>query len=148
MLTRWLVAVLLLAACSSGTTAEAPPPEEAVPPEPTFTVPPATGPGKYEFFYQGATGVVDVPTPATDPRLAEVEAYRQLAGAPEVEYFAAEVDNQAGVENINMYAVVVITEDGRTIQAREKSRCTVMERPGRVNGAGCCPEDLLRGLSP
>lgn len=86
-------------------------------PESDEAPPPAGGPGDYEFSYEGATGVVTVPTPADDPRLADIEEYRQVAGVEDVTYFVAEVDNTAGAADINMYQVVVVTDAGDQIEA-------------------------------
>ncbi len=76
----------------------------------------ASGPGDYRFEYAGATGVVTIPTPAEDAAVAKYEAYRKLAKAPKVVYVKAVVDNSKGTENINMYQVVVVGEDGQQIE--------------------------------
>jgi hypothetical protein len=61
-----------------------------------------------------------VPTPRTDTRLEPYGDYRRLAGAPAVTYLIASVDNQSD-DTINMYKVVVVTNDGRQIEATSVS---------------------------
>lgn len=73
------------------------------------------GPGTYAFEYMGAQVRLEVPTDPTDPRLAELEAYRTKLGAPEVSYVIAEVDNTDGADSINMNQVVVVTEEGEQV---------------------------------
>jgi hypothetical protein len=70
----------------------------------------------YAFTHAGATGVVRVPTAPADPRVAEYEAYRQLAGAIDVTYVVAEIDNTQGFEVVTMYRVVVVTAEGQQIE--------------------------------
>jgi hypothetical protein len=78
---------------------------------------PITGSGEYTFTHAGAAGTVTVPTASTDTRVAEYEEYRKLAGAIAVTYVASDIDNRNGAETITMYRVVVITDDGRQIEA-------------------------------
>jgi hypothetical protein len=57
-----------------------------------------------------------VPTPRTDPRLERYGDYRRLAKAPVVTYLIATVDNQSD-DTVNMYKVIVVTNEGRQIEA-------------------------------
>ncbi|MEV6417363.1 hypothetical protein [Kribbella sp. NPDC051718] len=61
-----------------------------------------------------------MPTPRTDPRLQPYGDYRRLAKAPVVTYLIATVDNQSD-DTIDMYQVIVITNDGRQIEATSVS---------------------------
>ncbi|MDV8003054.1 hypothetical protein [Rhodococcus sp. IEGM 1408] len=79
--------------------------------------PAAAGPGIYTFGYEGAAGSILVPTPATDPRLIEIESYRKLAGAAPATYFIADVNNMAGTETLNMYRAIVTTDTGAQFEA-------------------------------
>lgn len=79
---------------------------------------PAGGPGEYEFEYEGATGVIAVPSDSSDPAVAGYEAYRKKAGAPPVTYFVAKVNNSEGTENITVNSLVVVTGQGQQIEAR------------------------------
>lgn len=55
-----------------------------------------------------------------DPRLQKYGDYRRLAQAPTVTYLIAHVDNRSeGV--INMYQVVVVTAEGRQVEATSVS---------------------------
>ncbi len=96
--------------------AAAPPDEQAEAVEEPAPSPVVGGPGTYEFEYLGTTATLEVPTATSDARLADVEAYRQEAGAAEVSYVVADVDNTNGTENINMYQIVVVTEDGQQVE--------------------------------
>lgn len=54
-----------------------------------------------------------LPTPVTDPAVAELEAYRaKVEGAP-VTYLVADVDNRKGADRVNMYLVSALDEKGR-----------------------------------
>lgn len=76
----------------------------------------AAGPGVYGFAYEGAAGTIQVPASIMDPRLERYGDYRRLAKARAITYLIAQVDNQSdGV--INMYEVVVVTGDGRQLEA-------------------------------
>lgn len=74
-------------------------------------------PVEYGFVHAGATGVVSVPTPPTDPRVAEYDAYRQQAGGIEVTYFVSDIDNTSGTTKVDMYKIVIVTADDRQIEA-------------------------------
>jgi hypothetical protein len=74
----------------------------------------------YSFSFEGATGTVQIPVPRTDPRLERFGDYRRLAKAPAVTYLIAAVDNQSD-NTINMYKVIVVTNDGRQIEATSVS---------------------------
>jgi hypothetical protein len=89
-------------------------------PASTAKKPALSGPGVYSFSFHGARGSIQVPTPRTDPRLEPYGDYRRLAGAPVVTYLIATVDNQSD-DTINMYKVVVVTNDGRQIEATSVS---------------------------
>ena len=75
-----------------------------------------TGPGTYSFSYRGAVGTVQVPTNIMDPRLERYGDYRRLAKARPITYLIAQVDNRSD-DTITMYEVVVVTNDGRQIEA-------------------------------
>ncbi|MEJ7742081.1 MAG: hypothetical protein WKF73_05735 [Nocardioidaceae bacterium] len=76
-------------------------------------VEPATA-AAFAFAYQGTTGTVQV-VEASDPRIAELEAYRKSVGGSPVTYVVADVDNTNGATPINMYAVDVVTAEGSQI---------------------------------
>lgn len=113
-----VLAALLLAGCGEGDSepAAGEAPASVSPEGPAAGEAPAGGPGLYAFEYAGAVGSVMVPTPADDARVQEVEAYREAAGAEPVTYVVAEVDNTAGTDDVNMYSVVVVTEDGQQVE--------------------------------
>ncbi len=75
-----------------------------------------TGPGTYTFSYQGAVGTIQVPANILDPRLERYGDYRRLAKARPITYLIAQVDNKSD-DTINMYEVVVVTNDGQQIEA-------------------------------
>lgn len=75
-----------------------------------------TGPGTYTFSYHGAVGTILVPANIKDPRLEPYGDYRRAANARPITYLIAQVDNQSD-DTINMYEVVVVTNDGRQIEA-------------------------------
>jgi hypothetical protein len=54
-----------------------------------------------------------LPTSATDPPVAAIEAYRVKAGATPVSYLVADVDNRRGTVPVNLYAVSVFDAEGR-----------------------------------
>jgi hypothetical protein len=54
-----------------------------------------------------------LPTSATDPAVAAIEAYRVKAGAIPVSYLVADVDNRRGTVPVNLYAVSVFDAGGR-----------------------------------
>ncbi|PTT66829.1 hypothetical protein, partial [Arthrobacter sp. HMWF013] len=61
----------------------------------------------------GADITFNLPTPATDPAVADLEAYRvKVNGAP-VSYLVADVDNRKGTERVNMYQVSAFNQEGR-----------------------------------
>ncbi|UNX55408.1 hypothetical protein MF406_03835 [Georgenia sp. TF02-10] len=74
-----------------------------------------TGPGLYEFEYMGATGTIEIPAEATHPAVAEFEEYRQTVGGAPVTYLVAEIDNTNGTDDINMYEVDIVTEEGEQL---------------------------------
>lgn len=75
-----------------------------------------TGPGVYTFSYQGAVGTIQVPANILDPRLERYGDYRRLAKARPITYLIAQVDNKSD-DTINLYEVVVVTNDGQQIEA-------------------------------
>jgi hypothetical protein len=110
---------------ASATSQDSVPASTPVPPvtsRPSGTAkkPALAGPGIYSFAFQGARGTIQVPTPRTDPRLEPYGDYRRLAKAPVVTYLIATVDNQSD-DTINMYQVIVVTNDGRQIEATSVS---------------------------
>lgn len=92
---------------TSGPTTAAP----STTPTPTATSLPA---GKFKLATaSGADITFTLPTPATDPAVAELEAYRvKVNGAP-VSYLVADVDNRKGADRVNMYMVSAFDEEGR-----------------------------------
>jgi hypothetical protein len=54
-----------------------------------------------------------LPTPASDPAVADIEAFRKKTGAAPVSYIVADVDNRSGTEVINMYKVSAYDAEGR-----------------------------------
>lgn len=78
---------------------------------------PPTGPGNYQFTYQGASVTVAVPADPDAPEVADLEAYRETVGAPPVTYLLADVDNTKGRSDINMYRVDVVEKDGSQVSA-------------------------------
>ena len=115
-----LLLVVTLAACSGDAPAgpdQADGPTRSVPANAADPAVPITGSGEYTFTHAGAAGTVTVPTATTDTRIAEYEEYRKLADAIGVTYVASNIDNRNGAETITMYRVVVITDDGRQIEA-------------------------------
>lgn len=113
-----VLAILTATACSApaaqdGTTA-GPTTTQAVPsatPTATATTMPA---GKFKLTtLSNADITFALPTPATDPAVAELEAYRvKVDGAP-VTYIAADVDNRKGADRVNMYMISAFDEEGR-----------------------------------
>jgi hypothetical protein len=102
-------------AAQSSPAVNTPAPPTSNRPLSTAKKPVLTGPGIYSFSFQGARGTIQIPTPRTDPRLERFGDYRRLAKAPVVTYLIATVDNQSD-DTINMYQVVVVTNDGRQIK--------------------------------
>lgn len=86
-------------------------------PSESALTPAIAGPGIYTFEYEGATGNILVPTPTTDPRLAEFESYRKLANGAPATYFVVEVDNMNGSENLNLYHAAITTDTGAQFDA-------------------------------
>ncbi|MEI2278994.1 hypothetical protein OHC50_16135 [Paenarthrobacter ilicis] len=54
-----------------------------------------------------------LPTPASDPAVADIEAFRKKTGAAPVSYIVADVDNRNGIDSINMYRVSAYDADGK-----------------------------------
>lgn len=73
--------------------------------------------GSYWFEYMGAWGLVETDVSSDDERVAKFEAYRERVGGSPVNYAVVEVDNTDGTENINMYGVTVIDEDGAQLES-------------------------------
>jgi len=70
--------------------------------------------GPYELTTQsGAQISFTLPTPATDPAVAAIEAYRVKIGAAPVSYLVAEVDNRGGTAPVDLYAVSASDAEGR-----------------------------------
>lgn len=118
-LTGLTLLVLALAGCS-GTPqgASTPPAQPAAPaaatqtstPTPTWKSLPA---GKFALTSQsGAVIAFTLPTPATDPAVAPIEAYRVKTGAAPVTYIVADVDNRTGKKLVNMYRVLAFDKEG------------------------------------
>jgi hypothetical protein len=70
--------------------------------------------GGYELTTaSGARITFTLPTPATDPAVSAIEAYRVKVGAAPVSYLVADVDNREGTLPVNMYVVSAFSEEGR-----------------------------------
>lgn len=88
----------------------------------TAAAPPASsGLGTWQVTYKGANIRLEIPANASDPKLSKFEDYRKLAGAPKVTYITADVDNINGADGINMYEVIVTTDQGKQIQVMSVS---------------------------
>lgn len=117
-ITALTIAALTLVGCSapaSGTGPTAAPSTAAASPLPSASQEPKELPaGAYKLTTEsGAAITFTLPTPATDPAVAELEAYRlQVGGAP-VTYLVADVDNRKGTERVNMYMVAAFDTKGR-----------------------------------
>lgn len=120
------VALIALAAASVGITSCSPPaPNEhgssasqtaqtgssAVAPTPTRTAMPA---GAFDLVPKTG-GIVrfTLPTPVSDPAVADIEAFRKKTGAAPVSYIVADVDNRNGTDVINMYRLSAYDADGK-----------------------------------
>jgi len=69
--------------------------------------------GEFQLFaLSGADIKFTLPTPVTDKRLNDIEAYRKDTGAKPVTYLIADVDNRKGTEFVNMYNVSAYDADG------------------------------------
>jgi hypothetical protein len=107
--------IIGLAGCSGtpqaagvGTAGSASPAAPA--PAPTFKGEPA---GKFALKTKsGAAVTFNLPTPATDPNVAPIEAYRVKTGAAPVTYLIADVDNRNGTQPVNMYRVMAFDKQG------------------------------------
>lgn len=84
-------------------------------PKVTKSVKKPSGFGTWAFSFAGATGTVEVPTPATDPDVADVESFRNDAEEPPVTYVVATINNMKGSKTLKMYQVVVVTKSGNQI---------------------------------
>jgi hypothetical protein len=70
--------------------------------------------GRYKLTTaSGADIAFTLPTPATDPAVAAIEAYRVKVGGDPVSYLVADVDNRKGTVPVDMYMVSAFDEDGR-----------------------------------
>lgn len=70
--------------------------------------------GTFELITdEGTKFTFDLPTPASDPRVADIEAFRKKAETAPVSYIVADVDNRQGEESVNMYSVSVFDPDGK-----------------------------------
>lgn len=61
--------------------------------------------------------MVSVPADAQDPAVAKLEAYRKKAKGAPVTYLIGQIDDSNGASDLNMYSVVVVTDDGQQITA-------------------------------
>lgn len=114
-----VVALLAVAGCSAPAAQDAPttgPTTAAAASPPTTPTPTATAlpAGTFKLTtVSGADITFTLPTPATDPELAELEAYRVKAGGAPVSYLVADVDNRKGTAAVDMYMVSAFNEEGR-----------------------------------
>lgn len=101
--------VLALTSCSSPPVAQDG--STAPPATPTASALPA---GKFKLTTQsGAQITFTLPTPATDPSVADFEAYRADVGGAPVSYLVADVDNRKGTAFVNMYRVDAFDAEGK-----------------------------------
>lgn len=120
-----ILAAITLTGCASNESADQstqPPASEAqmnaeptqeVSPSNDFETPQLMKAGAFKLFaISGADISFDLPTPTTDKRLSDIEAYRKDTGADPVTYLIAEVDNRKGTEFVNMYEVSAYDEEG------------------------------------
>ncbi|WNT44927.1 hypothetical protein SEA_ABBYDAISY_32 [Arthrobacter phage AbbyDaisy] len=69
--------------------------------------------GKFKLTTaSGAEIAFTLPTPATDPRVKALEAFRVKTGGAPVAYLVADVDNRRGSVAVNMYMVSAFDADG------------------------------------
>lgn len=69
--------------------------------------------GKFKLTTKaGAEITFTLPTPATDPRVKALEAFRVKAGGAPVAYLVADVDNRKGSDVVNLYMVSAFDADG------------------------------------
>jgi hypothetical protein len=88
------------------------------------------GPGTFAYEGDGVTVTLDVPVPADDPRVAELEAYRQQVGADPLFYITVEVDNSADSEDVWTNMATVVTDDKRQVDVAAFSEVNGgVERP-------------------
>lgn len=106
------VSALTLTACSAPNGSEQ---TQLTSSSPSVTPTPGTLPaGKFALStLSDAKITFELPTPATDPALAELEAFRQKTGGEPVSYIVADVDNRTGILLVNMYQVSAFDIEGR-----------------------------------
>lgn len=111
-----IVLVLIAAGCSAPTTAPAAStPADAGTASAEATPAPAVLPAR-KFTLNtraGAKITFELPTPATDPALAKLEAFREKMGGKPVSYVVADVDNRTGSEPVKMYQINAFDKEGR-----------------------------------
>lgn len=110
--------VLALTACSSPTPVQDGPTGDSA--RSSSTAPSATPTaaalpaGKFKLTTKsGAEITFTLPTPATDPSVADFEAYRAEVGGAPVSYLVADVDNRKGTAFVNMYRVDAFDAEGK-----------------------------------
>jgi hypothetical protein len=114
------IVALSLAACSApsaapqdGATGAASTSTTASAPSSSSAQPAAQPTAKYKLSTAaGAEIAFTLPTPATDPAVKSLEAFRVKAGGAPVAYLVADVDNRKGTESVNMYMVSAFDADG------------------------------------
>ncbi|MER7247766.1 hypothetical protein [Kribbella sp. NPDC000426] len=89
-------------------------------------------------------GTIQVPANIKDPRLERYGDYRRLANARPITYLIAQVDNQSD-DTINMYEVVVVTNDGQQIEATSISNYVDTWRDA-FSGEGGDARNYNRGI--
>lgn len=107
-----LAIALLATGCAAPAASNAPAPE---PLTTTTEAAPTTLPaGKFKLTtISGAEIKFTLPTPATDPAVKDLEAYRAKTKGEPVTYLVADVDNRKGTDMVNMYQVNAFDKDGR-----------------------------------
>ncbi|MGY6502225.1 MAG: DUF1501 domain-containing protein [Acidimicrobiales bacterium] len=93
----------------------APPVEEPVPEPTTPIVVPPSAPAVATYLWTSPDGgqvTIDVPAPADDPVITELEAVRALVGGAAASYVQVVLDNSVGTADL--VAPIVVVDDGAT----------------------------------
>jgi hypothetical protein len=116
---KQLLVPVVLALLATGCTATPNPPTAGTPAASqdasTQVAPTPTVPRAGEFTLDAQSGgkiTFKLPTPETDPALAELEAFRKKAGGKPVSYIVADVDNRNGTEPVNLYQIKAFDKEG------------------------------------
>ncbi|RPF22427.1 hypothetical protein EDD34_3087 [Myceligenerans xiligouense] len=114
-----LAATLLAGGCTTNGVAESTGSPSASPPPVTDPSPPvgtATGPETWEpgaFIARPESGaIIRISMPASEELVTEIESYRERTGGKPVVYFATDVDNRGGIEEVNLEEINLYDPDG------------------------------------